>query len=129
MIAADAVALAHAMLPLSIFVFAFFGPARLAWVSPLLVLLFFLNWHLDPDHKCFLTRWEAHLRNQSMDEFGGYMWRYLGSRLNVDSKDDFYFTVNFIYLFCALLGLMRFIDWAMPFKGPSGQRRGILKRS
>ena len=116
---ANAVALAHALLPLSVVYFAAFGPSRLAWVAPAIVLLFFLNWHVDPENKCFLTRLEAHLRDMDAHEFGGYMWRYLGSHLHTD-KDRFYFGVNLVYLMSALLGLARFVDWA--------RRNGCLKK-
>jgi hypothetical protein len=104
---ADAVAILHAFIPLSILGMTFAGKAQHAWTVVLAVLVIYLNWELDPERKCVLTRLEANLRDEEMDEFGGFLWNHLGKPFGIPFK-KFDRAVNALFLVVAMVALFRY---------------------
>jgi hypothetical protein len=54
--------LIHAAYIFLMLYYALLAPYSRAWVAAALITAMFLNWSIDPNEECFLTRIEAYLR-------------------------------------------------------------------
>ncbi len=104
---ADVVALFHALIPLTIVGMTVAAAAERAWIVPFLVLLVFVNWELDADRKCVITRLEAHLRDEPMAEFRGFLWYHVGKHFGI-AFAEFDRAVNTAFLVLAIIALLRY---------------------
>jgi hypothetical protein len=97
---ADLVYLIHASYVLLILYYALIAPYSRAWVAAVLITAMFLNWSVDPNEECFLTRIEAYLRCQPTIK--GFTVRFIRDTTGI-AVDESTFTYKLKLFYGALL--------------------------
>ena len=122
---ANVIGALHGLLIVMIPVFAIFMPAKWSWVATVIVLGFFVNWEMDPDRMCYLTRLENKYRGIKDQNAGpGYLYTNFGKQyFPTLDPPRFYRLVHLTYLIFAFIGLVRYIDKCINCT----VKKGILK--
>lgn len=108
---ANFMAIIHAILILLIPITALLAPSKYAWISTIIVLSFYVNWEIDPERKCFLTRLENNFRGVKESSDTDYLYQRIG-KVYFPTMDQtrFYRLVHLTYLIFAFIGLSRYVD-------------------